>query len=498
MGNRRIMDKQKGLYMENKKRGDTQVIAAAKSGVSIRSAKRIEKGKLGEVQLKTSNPRDPFVDVWDKELKPLLEKDPYLRANTLLEDLQERYPEKYADSHLRTLQRRVRNWKALHGPQKERMFLQEHPPGWQGISDFTDCSGLNVTIAETPLDHLLYHFRLPFSSWSYAFVILGGESYPALSTGFQNALWELGGVPHTHRTDSLSAAFKNINKTTQEDFTKAYEELCCYYAVEATRNNKGVKHENGSIECPHRHLKEKIDQQLRIRNSRDFSSIEEYRKFVDDIVKKRNMRSQEKLAIERKYLRELPKHKTRDYDFESVGVPSTGVITVRQTYYAVPSRLIGNVLNIHLYDDRLECFLGNTHVITLKRLRWSKSGPRPRNIDYRLIIPELVRKPQAFRNYIFRDDLFPREEFRQAWTLLDSRLDDRTACKEMVQILNLAAGGLEEQISLELRRHIREQSIPSAAQFRERFKTNKRIIPFIEVEQRELNSYDQLLNIATQ
>lgn len=492
---KKITEQQLRLYMENRRHGATQVLAAAKAGISKRSAKRIEKGKPTLQRAKNSNKKDPFQEVWDVELIALLERDPHLKACTLLENLQEKYPGKYLDSTLRTLQRRVRNWKSLYGVEKERIFLQKNPPGWQGISDFTDGNELKVTITGNPLSHKLYHFRLPFSGWEYAYVILGGESYAALSSGFQNALMELGGVPETHRTDSLSAAYKNISKSAQDDFTKAYEGLCEYYNTQATRNNKGVKHENGSIESSHRHLKEKIDQKLRLRDSRDFLTLEEYREFVSNIVAKHNFRCREKLVEEKKYLRPLPDYRTHDYDREIVKVPSTGVITVKQVYYAVPSRLIGNSLNVHIYDDHLKCFLGATHVITFKRLRWSKDGPRPRNIDYRLIIPELVRKPQAFRHYVFREDLFPGDEFRQTWALLDSQLDKYSACREMVLILKLASEGLEEEVAYELRKHFREKTIPSIEHLRKLLKTEQRTVPIIEVGQRELSSYNQLLTL---
>jgi transposase InsO family protein len=498
MTNRKITIEQVGLYMKNRKAGDIQTVAAAKAGISVRSAKRIDKGRFSKDKLvHVDNVRDPLHKVWKSELVPILEKDPHLRAITLLEELQDRYPEEYPDSLLRTIQRRVQNWKSLHGPTKERMFLQEHPPGWQSISDFTNCDDLNVTILGQSLPHLLYHFRMPFSSWAYAFVILGGESYPALSTGFQNALWELGGVPKTHRTDSLSAAYKNLSKIAQEDFTKAYDELCAHYDVEPTRNNKGVKHENGSIESPHRHLKEKIDQKLRLRGSRDFCLIEEYRRFVDDVVKKKNSRIHTKLREERKHLKALPKHRTRDYDTESVLIPSTGIITIRQAYYAVPSRLIGSTLTVHIHDDRLECFLATTYVITFKRLRWGKSGPRPRNIDYRLVIPELVRKPQAFRNYVFRDDLFPNDAFRRTWSLLDSQLDKRVACKEIVQILKLAADGYEERITQELQKLLREQYVPRLSDLQAHLKICRTITPVVRVDECDLASYDDLLKQAT-
>ncbi len=498
MTSKKITPEQVRLYMKNRKNGDKQTIAAPRVGISVRSGKRIDQNQHQQNKRKNiQNPRDPFIKVWEAELVPLLGKDPNLRAITLLDDLQDRYPEEYPDSSLRTLQRRVQNWKALHGSEKERMFLQEHPPGWQAISDFTNCDELGVTILGMDLPHLLYHFRLPFSTWAYAFVILGGESFTALSTGFQNGLWELGGVPETHRTDSLSAAFKNLNPSAQKDFTKAYNELCTHYDVEATRNNKGVKHENGSIESPHRHLKDKIDQKLRLRGSRDFYSIDEYRKFVDDIVKKNNARIQSKISEERKYLKPLPKHKSRDFDTESAHVPSTGIITVRQSYYSVPSKLIGSTLSVHVYDDRLECYLATTLVMTVGRLRWSKSGPRPRNINYLHVIPELSRKPQAFRNYIFRNDLFPSEEYRRAWALLNSQNDDRTACKEMVKILKLAADGYQGQIADELKKQLRENRVPKSADLQAQFNVSKIVIPDLQVYERDLGSYDELLKQAT-
>lgn len=494
----RIKKTQLRLYMEIRNGGSLQSTAAAKAGFSTRSAKRFEKGShIKEHHPKYGSSSDPFGKVWKADLVPLLERDPFLAPITLFRDLQERYPQEYPDSLLRTLQRRVRDWKAVNGKEKERIFRQEHPPGFQGISDFTVCDELRVTIKGTPLPHLLYHFRVPFSGWAYAFVILGGESYTALSTGFQNALWELGGVPETHRTDSLSAAYKNLNESAREDLTKAYNEMCAHYDVRPTRNNKGVKHENGGIEGPHGHLKNKLDQKLRLRGSRDFSCQQEYRDFVSAIARSDNLQRQAKVAEERKHLKSLPRHKVRSHDIENVHVPSTGIITVRQAYYAVPSRLIGHTLMIHVYDDRLECFYAASHIITFDRLRWSKTGPRPRNIDYRLVIPELVRKPQAFRHYVFRDDLFPSDEFRQVWILLNAELDERMACKEMVQILKLAADGFEQQIAVELRKSLKHQRTPSSQELQNLFKGLKQTVPSLEIEQHDLCSYDELLKQIT-
>lgn len=499
MANKHITKQQVELFMTERKKGNTQKVAAAKAGISLRSAKRIQKvrGKTNHssVQAPQKNPRDPLGDSWEAIIVPLLERDPSLQATTLLEELQDRYPEKYPSSLLRTLQRRIFTWKSLNGPEKEVVFRQENPPGWQGISDFTCCNGLDVTIQGMCFPHLLYHFRIPYSSWEYAFVITGGESYAGLSEGLQESLWRLGGVPKTHRTDSLAAAYKNLHKKAHEDFTKAYKELCDHYKIEATRNNKGVAHENGSIESSHRHLKSKIDQKLRLQGSRDFASLEAYREFVQSIVDKRNVPCQRKLEEERKHLRPLPAYRTRDYDTISTHVNSTSVITVKQCRYSVPSQLIGSKVTVRIYDGRIECYVNTTLVATHQRLRWKGATSRPRKIDYHHLIYSLVRKPQAFRNYVFRDDLIPTDEFRRLWELLNTQQDERSACKEYVKILKLAADGHENRIIDELRQYFKVGRLPKSSDLKELFEVQKGSIPRVLVAAQDPRSYDLLLSI---
>jgi hypothetical protein len=97
---------------------------------------------------------------------------------------------------------------------------------------------LGVAIAGEPLDHRLYHFRLPFSGFESAHIVLGGESFVALAEGLQNAMWALGGAPEQHRSDSLSAAFRNLADDAREDLTRRYEALCVHYGMTPTRNNR--------------------------------------------------------------------------------------------------------------------------------------------------------------------------------------------------------------------------------------------------------------------
>jgi len=245
-----INSEQVKVYMQTRKDGKKQITAAAKAGMSERSGRRIEKGELqpgGKRKRYWRTRVNPFTDVWDREVVPLLEKNHQLTPITLFEKLQKDYPGKYQDSKLRTFQRRVSEWKALHGPDKEVMFRQEQVVGRMGLSDFTRLKKVTITIMGQPFVHLLYHFRLAFSGWCSVKVVHGGESYTALAEGLQDALWRLGGAPQEHRSDSLSAAYRNLSKDAAEDITKRYQQLCHHYGMEATRNNRGRGMKTGQL-----------------------------------------------------------------------------------------------------------------------------------------------------------------------------------------------------------------------------------------------------------
>ena len=128
------------------------------------------------------------------------------------------------------------------------ILRQDHAPGRQELSDFTDMGDFGASIAGAPLAHRLHRFTLACSAWEHAGPVLGGESFTAFATGLQNALWALGGVPAEHRSDSLSAAFRNLDDDARTDQTRRYEALCAHCGMTPTRNNTGVAHENGAIE----------------------------------------------------------------------------------------------------------------------------------------------------------------------------------------------------------------------------------------------------------
>src|SRR5437868_10290387 len=282
---RHITDCQMRLYMSFRKT-ETPSVAAAKAGFSAATAYRIEQDPRLPSQKKPPRGRrrrDPLAEVWDSEVVPLLKSAPGLRPVAIFDEIRRRHPE--IDLGVRrTLERRIRAWRALNGAEQDVIFRQEHPPGRLGLSDFTDMGDHGVSIAGVPLDHRLYHFRLAFSGWEQAHVVLGGESFVALAEGLQNALWSLGGAPEEHRSDSLSAAFRNLERDATEDLTERYEALCAHYGMVPTRNNRGLAHENGAIEGPHAHLKRSLRQALLLRGSGDFADLDAYRRSHDTAV----------------------------------------------------------------------------------------------------------------------------------------------------------------------------------------------------------------------
>ena len=501
MSGKRITDEQVKSYMSSRKQPRTQAQASAKAGISERSARRIEHGELGGSTQRERHWRtrsDPFAGVWEEEIVSRLEQQPRLDATTLFEDLQDRHPGQYGNGKKRTFQRRVKAWKALHGADKDVIFRQVQEPGRQGLSDFTELKGLVVTIAGEALDHRLYHFRLAYSGWSHVRVVLGGESYSALAEGLQEALWRLGGAPLEHRTDSLSAAYKNLTTETREDLTQRYEALCAHYGMTATRNNRGVSHENGAVESPHGHLKRRMAQALLLRDSADFPTLQDYRQWLDALVVRFNRRCGEALAIERAQLQALPRRRTGDYSEQVVAVTTSATIEVKRVLYSVPARLIGERLRLHVFDDRIEAFVGATSAITLPRV-YSVNHERARRIDYRHLIGALVRKPQAFRYSQLRDDLLPNATYRTIWQHLDSHLEPRAACKRIVGILALAARAeCEQALGAYLLERIAAGTIPTLTALESRFDARDAVTQQADLHsqpsiQHALSSYDHLL-----
>lgn len=483
--------------MDARRQGETQAVAAAQAGMSERSARRYEAAPVLPSQRAPRGGRrtriDPLAAVWDSEVVPLLNAFPHMRATAVLEELGRTHPGEYGERVLRTLQRRILAWRAISGPERELIFRQNHPPGFQALSDFTEGGSLGVTIAGEPFAHLLYHFWMAFSGWRYVRAIQGGESFPALTEGLQEALWQLGAAPQTHRTDRLSAAYRNL--ADEDDASAGYKAFCAHYGMEPTRNNAGVSHENGSVEAAHGHLRRSLIEALDLRGSRNFEDLGAYQRFLAEIVARANARRRAEVAIELAAMRPLPKFRTTDFTLTTAVAARTGMICVRDVYYTVPSRLIGRRLKVHVHDDRLVCFLGEIEVLRLDRVHRRGRGARSAVIDYRHLVASLVKKPQAFRRYVHREALFPRPAFRRAWEALDAQLDERRACRAYVGLLHLAASqACEGRLADWIEARLDDGGLPDLEAARLAMAPAAASVPDVVVRLPDLRDYDLLFD----
>jgi len=470
--------------------------AAAKASISIATAYRIDKDPRLPSQRKAPRERrrpDPLGDIFKAEVVPMLQASPGLRSVAIFEEMIRRHPE-LGGGIRRTLERRIRSWRAIHGAEREIIFRQVHEPGRMGLSDFTDMGDAGIAIAGAALDHRLYHFRLAYSGFEHAHVVLGGESFVALAEGLQNALWSLGGVPREHRTDSLSAAFRNLDTQACTDLTRRYDEFCHHYGMTPSRNNTGIAHENGAIEGPHGHLKRAIQDALLMRGSADFADLAAYRGFIDEIVSRRNVRNAKRIDLERAELQPLPGQRTSDYEEVGVRVTSSGGFTLRKVFYTVPSRLIGHQLRVRLFDDRLDLFIGGTPLMTLTRGRPHASGKHDQVVDYRHVIHSLRRKPMALLSLVYRDQLFPRDAYRRTFDALLLRLPERQACRVMTDLLALAhERGCESELADKLSTALETGQLPDMAALRAHFAPDPAALPNVEIHLAPLNVYEALI-----
>jgi hypothetical protein len=442
-----VTDKQvRRLFVLVKTEGN-QETAAAKAGMDAKTARKYR--HLGHLPSELAGvPRwrtrpDPFVEVW-AEICELLEINAGLEAKTVFEFLQRRSPGEFEDGQLRTLQRRVKNWRATEGPAKEVFFAQQHPPGRLGASDFTHMEELGVTIQGQSFPHLIYHFVLTYSNWE-AGTVCYSESFESLCEGLQNALWELGKVPHRHRTDRLSTAVSNTSDPAE--FTERYKGLMRYYGLEGEKTQAGHGNENGDVEQRHHRFKRAVAQELMLRGSQDFASMEVYQRFLQMLFERLNAGRKQRLAEEMSVMKLLPERRMESCKRERVKVDSGSLIYADRNAYSVPSRLIGEQVEARLYMDHVEVWYGQKKVEQMPRLR----GRRKHRVDYRHIIDWLVRKPGAFENYRYRDELFPTSRFRMVFDVLQEKLGRPKGSKEYLKILELAAKDSEVQVDEALR-----------------------------------------------
>lgn len=471
--------------------GEPLAQAALRSGMDEKTARKYR--RLGHLPSQTRSPRswrtrdDPFADVFD-ELPPLLEVNPGLLATTLFAYLQRRYPGRFQEGQLRTLQRKLKTWRALDGPSKEVFFPQEHRPAQLGASDFCHLSALCVSIQGVPFDHLLYHFVLSYSNWETGSLCFS-ESFESLSSGLQGALFELGGAPLRHRTDSLSAAVQPLG--SRERFTRRYQELLTHYGIEGQHIQPGKANQNGDVEQRHHRFKLALDQALMLRGSRDFDSRQAYLLFLRELFAQLNAGRRLRLAEELPLLRPLPTARMDVFRLIRARVGPSSTLRVLNNTYSVPSRLIGEEVEVRVDVEHLEVWYGQRCVERLPRLR----GQYLHRIDYRHVIDWLVRKPGAFAQYRYQSDLFPTSRFRIAYDTLQTQAPE-SADREYLKLLLLAAKESEQGVDDALRTLLSHEAPIGVTAVREMLSPAATLLPAtaVTVAPVDLAVYDTLLS----
>ena len=466
-------------------------VAAAKAGMDEKTARKWR--RLGHLPSEPREPRqyrtrvDPFAGVWG-EVEQLLERDASVEAKTIFDYLCRQQPEQFQEMQLRTLQRRVKRWRAQKGEPREVYFPQMHVPGRQAQSDFTYMNELLVTIAGQPFKHMLYHLTLTYSNWEWGQVCFS-ESYESLASGVQDALWELGGVPAEHRTDSLSAAVRP--PSSKEEFTEKYKGLLQHYGMKASHSSPGRGNENGDVEQSHHRFKRAVQQELILRGSREFAGRAEYEEFLAGLFRRRNQLRRARVAEEMKLLGELPKRQLAACTKEVQRVSRNATISIRNNYYSVPSQLIGERVEVRIYGGHLEVWYGGELAERVERLR----GEGRAAINYRHVIHSLVKKPGAFAHYRFQASLFPRLIFRVAYDELQ-RQQPAQAEREYIQLLKLAAAESEEGVAEVLRALIDGGEAVNSDRVQKELRARveqPRSALTVMIEAVALQSYDQLL-----
>ena len=441
-----VTDQQIRRLYKLSKTEKTEEIAASKAGMDVKTARKYLRARQLPSELKAERHwrtrKDYFEELWP-EIREQLRTNPGLEAKTIFAALQRKHPERFADGQLRTLQRKVKHWRAIEGPAQEVYFVQEHRAGELCESDFTHLTEVGVSIAGEAFPHLLYHFVLTYSNWETG-TICFSESFASLSEGLQGALWELGGVPALHRTDRMTAAINNL--TELADFQRNYQALVRHYGLEAQKIQTGRPNENGDIEQRHHRFKRALEQSLLLRGSRDFGTVEEYESFLKQLFEQLNSGRKERLAGEMDVLGPLPERRFDSAKRVRVRVSSGSLINVERNSYSVNSRLIGEIVEARVFANHLEVWYGGQKLEQLPRLR----GRTNYRVDYRHIIDWLVRKPGAFASYRYREHLFPSSQFRRAYDLL-REVTPRCCDRRYLEILQLAAKEGEARVEDALR-----------------------------------------------
>ena len=483
-----INGKQRRILMKELNLGASLQKASLKAGIDRKTAQKYrEKPEPEASSIRYWRTREnPFHKDWEM-VTPYLETNPALESKTIFEYLQRLYPGRYQDNQIRTLQRHIKEWRGLYGPEKIVMFPQEHPPGKLCASDYTCMNEIGVTISGQSFPHKLYHFVLTHSNWETGTVCYS-ESFASLSEGLQNALFELGAVPEEHLTDRLSAAVSNLSE--KKEFTRDYSSLLSHYSLKGRKTQPRHPNENGDVEQSNYRFKKALSQSLMLRGSVDFQSLEDYKKYLQILFGQLNAGRSEALKREYENMKSLPTTKKDIRKTAKVKVSQSSTIRYSNNIYSVPSRLIGEVVDLLIGLEKIEVFYGRKLIESLPRM----VGDNKSHINYRHIIDSLVRKPGAFENYKYQESMFPSTHFRIAYDELCHRKPAK-ATKEYLKILEVAAKDSEVLVEGALIEQINKGECPSLELIEHYIQIHTKPSATIEVEIGEVNlsEYDALI-----
>jgi hypothetical protein len=270
-----------------------------------------------------------------------------------------------------------------------------------------------------------------------------------------------------------------------EEFTQRYRALLKHYDIGAEATNAESPHENGDVEQRHHRFKKALEQALLLRGSRDFASREEYAAFLKKLFNQLNAGRRERFKDELEVLRPLPARRFEACRRLKVKVGPSSTVRVLHNVYSVNSRLIGEIVETRLYMEHLEIWYAQRMVDKLPRIR----GAEKHRIEYRHVIDWLLRKPGAFENYRYRDDLFPSHRFRMAYDLLKKN------AKTYLTLLNLAAKQGEARVDNAIRVLLESEEVPYAESVERLLRCCEEVSAptDVEIAEVDLRAYDSLL-----
>lgn len=469
--------------------------AAAKAGMDRATARKyLSKGKLPSElkRVRTYRTRpDPIAPEDWSWIEERLVEEPGFEVKTLFEWLQERRPGVYDDGQLRTLQRKVRVWRATKGPDKEVFFAQEHRPGEAAQTDFTHGTELGVTIAGVAFAHMLCHFVLPYSNWEWVTVCMS-ESIAAIRRGVQAAIFRLGHHPIWHQTDHSTAATHEVGDGDR-DFNREYVSMLAHFGMKPRTIDVGAKEQNGDVEASNGALKRRIEQRLLVRGSRDFESVDAYETWLgEDPIARRNAGRRTRLADELAVMPAVRVDRLPEFKEFDVGVTSWSTIRIEKNTYSVPSRMIGHQVRVRVYERRLDVYLGQHKQLEIERL----NGRNGHHINYRHVIWSLVQKPGAFARHRYREDFFPTLTFRRAYDVITAGAPSTANDLVYLRILVLAAATSETEVEVALALLLDERRTLDVEVIKELIGQGRDPVspPPLDVPVVDLEPYDALLS----